>query len=446
MPTRKWTALFFLVNIVLCGWFLDRMPNDNTMSRALAVSQLVDHQTLEITPLQELTGDKARIGDRYYSDKAPLPMLVMVPVWWLLRAADVVHAADGPGRFRTLLRVAGFVCGAIPLALIITLTWSELRRRTRLGPLWNVVLATLPFYGSFLFVYSGSFFSHLLGALFVLLALIAHDRERFMLAGLMAGLAVLCEYPLAVFPLCWSLSMWFRHGWKNMLRFAAGGAPALLVLMAYNLAVSGNAFSVGYQHETNYAFMDEHLGFGLPTWGSIVGLGVGVYRGLLVYMPVLLVCAIAGVVGAYARPSMLLRGVLPSLIVSFLVIAAYGMWWGGWAYGPRHLTAMAVLLAYRGIPLIAERTWTRWAAIGLSAIGLGCAFAAKVTFGYSLPSELTSPLTQMIFPAFVHGSWDDATCLAFLHAPAWVSNGAFAIVFIVGIFALSRIDRSVNPA
>ena len=73
MSIRSHTVLFFLLVLFLASWHLDAGHNDNTMSRAASVASLVDRGTLEITPIQSVTGDKCLVDGRYYSDKAPLP-------------------------------------------------------------------------------------------------------------------------------------------------------------------------------------------------------------------------------------------------------------------------------------------------------------------------------------------------------------------------------------
>ena len=78
---RRFLAAFFLVNLVLASYFLDTWSTSNPVSRALPALTLVEEGTLKINTYASRSGDKARVGEDYYSDKAPLPTLVMAPVY-----------------------------------------------------------------------------------------------------------------------------------------------------------------------------------------------------------------------------------------------------------------------------------------------------------------------------------------------------------------------------
>ncbi len=442
MPPRKHKVLFFLASLFLCSWHLDAGHNDNTMSRALAVAALVEHGSLEITTHHELTGDKAVIDGRYYSDKAPLPVFIVTPFWWIVKAIGLVGPGEH-GHFNDgLLRLGGLLCGSLPLALIITLLWSRLRAA---GAPKAGVLALLPLLGSFLFVYSGSFYGHLAGAALLLLALIAFDRGRFVVSGALSGAAVLCEYPLAVFPLCWAVILAIRSR-KEVLQFLLGGSPAILLLLSYNWILSGDPLSLGYEHEANYAFMSDGFGFGTPTWEAVVGLSVSAYRGLLFYMPVLIAGAIAWLLAGRWGPVRLKGPVFLPVVLSFLLITGYAMWWGGWAYGPRHLTAAAVLLAWRAVPLIAERRWTRNTAVALAMFGFACAFLAKSTLWYSLPTGVKDPMVEEVLIRAAAGEWTSWQWPVHLGLSPGTATLLFLLIFGAALFALHRMDRSTAPA
>lgn len=442
MPSRKHKVLFFLATLFLCSWHLDAGHNDNTTSRALAVAALVGHGSLEITSQHDLTGDKAVIDGRYYSDKAPLPVFVVAPFWWIGKAIGMVEPGEHGSFNDGLLQLGGFLCGSLPLALIITLLWSQLSA----GGARNAAgLALLSFLGSFLFVYCGSFYGHLPGAVLLLLALIAFDRGHLVVSGALSGAAVLCEYPLAVFPLCWAGILAVRSR-RQALRFMLGGSPAILILLAHNWLLSGDPFSLGYAHEANYTFMSDGFGFGMPTWEAIAGLSVSPYRGLLFYMPVLIAGAIAWLLTKPWRSDRLLGPVFMPVILCFFLIASYAMWWGGWAYGPRHLTAAAVLLAWRTAPLIAERRWTRNTAVTLATFGFACAFLAKSTLWYSLPTGVHDPLVEEVLIRAAAGEWTHWQWPVQLGLSPEVATLLYLLIFGAALFSLSRMDRSMDPA
>ncbi|MBK9273935.1 MAG: hypothetical protein IPM49_05260 [Flavobacteriales bacterium] len=436
---------FLLLMLLLCCWHLDRGPNDNTMSRAAMVAALVEHHSLCIDPYHTHTQDKSLIDGRHYSDKAPLPALLVTPVYAAVVAAGLV--SPGPDGLLTpqLLMLGGLLCGSLPLALIITLCWMRLRRQaTAPSP---ALLATLPFLGSFLFVYSGSFNAHLLGTLFALLALMAVEDGRPLQAGLWTGCAVLCEYPLAVLAVWWVLRpLWGDGPWparfRSSLRFIAGGLPAVALLLLYNTFLTGSPFSIGYEHEAHYTFMHDSYGLALPSLTALWGLTFSGYRGLFVYMPVLLVGLLAWALSVRRDRSWRYDPVLPALLALLLVIASYRMWWGGWALGPRHLSAAAVLLAWRWMPLVAEHRWLRGPVALTGAFGLLVAVAAKCTVWYSFPTEVKHPLRDRLWPALQEGAWTDMQVpVSFGLSPAG-SSALFGVTLITALAFLWWRERT----
>jgi hypothetical protein len=397
------SAVFLVLLLLVCSWHLDHGANDNTMSRAAAVASLVDRGTLEITPIHEATKDKAVVDGRYYSDKAPLPVLLVWPFHALMvRLGLVEHSAMGslvPG----LLRLGGFLCGSVALVLIIALVYRDIRTHGASLPLPAAWLATLPFLGSFLFVYSGSFFAHLLGALFILLAWTAFERGRWWWCGLWGGAAVLCEFPLAVFPVWWALEVAFRawrerQGPRALYMLVLGGLPALVVLVVVNLAITGEPFTLAYAHEAHYTFMDKGYGTGMPSWEAITGLTVSSYRGLFVFMPAAAIALVAIATAHLLGVPLVPRAAAVPMLLCTLVIAGYGMWWGGWAYGPRHLAAVATLLMLFGTRALAGMRRSRWPLLIAGAIGMVMAFGAKSTVWYSFPTEVRSPMRVEVWP------------------------------------------------
>jgi len=436
-PDRSHTLLFFLIVLFLSSWHLFGGGNDNVTSRAAMVASIVQHGTLNIDAYAENAGDKAFINGHYYSEKAPLPALIVVPFWW------VVHLFSQPLPDGTLdpalIRLGGFLIGSVPFALIATLIWMRLcagNGRAHIPPAWA---AALPVFGSFLFIQSGAFFGHLIGAMFLLLAYRAWDRDNMLVCGSFAGAAVLCEFTVALFPVYWALLLLFRRNYRALGMLALGALPACLLLGAYNMAISGSPLTIGYSHQVGYDFMHEAAGFGLPDLEHLWHITFSDYRGLFFYAPVL-VAAFLALFTQRDRPRWWLDPVLVPSALSILAISGFGGWWGGWSYGPRYLTAVAVLLFYRCLPAFVAWHWSRWAFGPVALFGLLCAFAAKDTVGFSLPTEFIHPLTQVILPA-IGGSSSDTQWPILLGVPAQWCSVLFLLLFTAGMFALRRMDH-----
>ncbi|MEO8591000.1 MAG: hypothetical protein ABI432_16600 [Flavobacteriales bacterium] len=441
MRGKAHVLIFFLVNLFLCSWHLHDGRNDNCISRAAMVAAVAQNGNLSIDPWHELTGDLSLIDGHYYSDKAPLPALMMVPAWWfLVHTGLVTPIADGAVPY-SLLRLSGFLCGSLPLAIIITLLWLRVRRIA--GAVPASLLAALPLFGSFLFVFSGSFFGHLLGALFLLGSWIAVERERAFVAGGLAAAAVLCEYPLFVFPVIWLLRYGLLRQWKNALWMCVGALPFVIVLLVYNAALTGSMFSIGYDHLVN--FESEGYGLGLPKPEAILGLTFSDYRGVFFYMPVLLVAIVALVLNKDEK-QLWRDPILVPVVIDFLLIAGHAMWWGGWTYGPRHLTALAVLLVWRSWPALAAARWARWPFVVTAAFGLLCAFAAKSTCWFSLPSQSRHPMISDVFEFLGWRAFTEMQLPVYLGFSPALSIALFLLTFAFAMRSLVKLDRNAPPA
>lgn len=423
--------------LLLSSWHLDEGHNDNTMSRAAMVAALVEHGTLHIDTYEQLTGDKAVLNGHFYSDKAPLPALVVTPFWWVAARTGLAQPGEHGLLTDGLLRLGGFLCGSVPFALIITLLALRL---VRAGvPLPHALYAAaLPMFGSFLFVYSGSFYSHLPGACLLLLGALAFEREQWWRCGAWCGAAVLCEYTLAVVPIVVCAVLLLQRRWTPLMQVVAGGVPWALLLMGYNVATTGHALEPLYAHEAHYTFMEQRMGFALPTADALFGLTLSPYRGLLWYMPalaVLLAYAIGRIAwGEGARPSAYTWAALAGIVA----VSGYAMWWGGWAYGPRHLCATAVLLLLAcPIALLHDLRW-RTALHAASIVGLLMAWSAKSTVWYSLPTEERMPFRTIILPHLANSDWNAWQWPVRLGLSPMSASLLFLLIFAAALLVLPR--------
>jgi MFS family permease len=340
-------------------------PASNELSRFALVRSIVERGHLDIDPYAETTADLARFGGHSYSDKAPGAALLAVPAYALyVRLLDLsgaprpafvresaVRAVPGGQEDRllhspsfrrgvTLCNVftnawAGALLGA--LFFVLLCRWGTSPRRALL---FTVALSG----GSLIFAYSTVFFGHVLAAAALFAALLALDLRRPVLAGLGAGLAVLCELPAvlgAAVLLVALLASSPRGRWAAGLRFAAGAAGPVLVLLVYQTACFGRPWSAGYAHLADPTFAAGMsggvLGVGLPRPTALATIFFGRSRGLFYLAPVLLLAAVGlgrGLLRPKTRPLALPA---TAIVAAFALLSAgYYMWWGGAALGPRH--------------------------------------------------------------------------------------------------------------
>lgn len=181
--------------------------------------------------------------------------------------------------------------------------------------------------------------------------------------GAALGWAVLCRTSnlLPVFVL---FAAGARSGWRAGLRIAAGGLPFALFTLAYNQATTGSPWL--FAHTVHHGGM----GFGQSLPAGLAALLFEPSRGLFVYSPFLLLAA----VGAFRELARVLRrsplgrpvepppAAVPMALVGavaaiplLLLVAQWEEWHGGWSYGYRIISEVALLLSPAFAKVVAAR-------------------------------------------------------------------------------------------
>jgi hypothetical protein len=458
-----------LINLLLSTYFIDLWNTPNPVSRALPVLTFSENGTLQIDRYAEQVEDKSKVETHFYSDKAPLPTLVVIPFYEVLKALGLdrigikasqrfpiyiwrTHGvADGRelsfDKIVPVLWLGSFLCGSLPFALIVVL--SFLRIRDRSLPLSPVVMVMMAFYGSLLLVFSGTYFNHIFAGFLLLLSYICLKDRKFALSGLFAGLSFLSEYTVGLVLPLWTLLILINEKRiKKSLLFVGGTLPAVVFIGIYNYLITGtpfvmvNAFHYAYGKELSHDY-----GFGSPSLTSLWGLSFSGSAGLFVFAPVLMMA------GFYMLKLCRKKDYLTRLptnylfafgLIFFVVIASFFTWWGGWSYGPRYLIVLAVLLIYEGIELISRFSFRRWLFLALTAYGLAGAWIAKSTLVFMVPGRFlhgaqhSNTLLDILLPEFLAGRFnpDSLPTLIFGMSP-FLSAALWPVAFIISVIALS---------
>lgn len=443
---RHRLALWTMGALVLAcyAYVMPRWADPNQNSRINTVLAVVDDGTLYIDRYVHNTVDYAKVGEHYYSDKAPGVAFLGVAAYaavrpvlslpWvedrLLSAAGGASLADtyledGQGvtadrlRFAAVQVMLAFLFAAVPSALVVVLVAAFLLRS---GCSWAVsVLAALG-YGllSPALAYANAFYGHQLAAALLFGAfhlLFSMDRPPsaplLAVVGVLLGYAIVTEYPAALIAgLLGAYGL--RLAWRTR-RLAAVSAlvlPAALILagwMAYNATVFGGPLSLGYgqselwqeQHHTGFMSLTA------PRWEALWGITFSPFRGLL-FMSPWLALSVPGAV-RWARNGGAMGALAVCVLGSlgfFLFNASSVMWWGGFAIGPRYLLPalpfMAVLAGWslRRLPGAAA------ARVGLAALFAwsGLAVWAVSLAGQAFPPDtIANPLAEYAWPRLLSG-------------------------------------------
>jgi len=440
----KALVYFFLINFAISVFHIDSWNNANTTSRVLPIVSYFENGTFQIDKYHQLTPDKAKIGRHYYSDKAPLPTLMIIPVFGLLKSIGIITSNDGSFYGESVYILGALICGVIPFVLILCLTFIRLRRNNLFS---LALLSTLPFYASFIFIYAGTFYNHIISAFFLLLGYIFVKDKKYILAGVFSGLAFLCEYLIAIFIVIWILQILLNERkLKPSFLFGIGVIPAIIFILFYNYHFTGSAFTMLYKYHT---FSEMHVNYGFNAFSlkALWGLVFGSYRGMFLYTPILFLILYYSLRHFYLKTfrnvvSIILSNyvLLPSILV-ILTLSFYFGWWGGWTFGPRYILFVTVLLLFEGLFFVSRLKFSNLAFWSLIFVGLILTFSAKITVLYSIPSEIQFPLTDLCLIALKSFEFNNCNILTYCFGinPV-IANIIWMIISGILLYLLSNLQ------
>src|SRR4051794_30410939 len=234
------------------GYVLPRWADWNQNSRLDLVRALSEQHDVVIDNYVDNTGDYALYQGHAYSDKAPGPAFLALPVALAMQpmldlpiSQRLLEQLAGSGKLSAtlnptgsgintdklrafvLLVVSALLASALPTALGVLALYALLRRHAiGSAPAMLVTLA----YGMAtpMAAYGGNFYSHALVASLLIGAWAVTDLgftpARAILAGLLLGWAVISEYPAALPAVIIGLAATWR--WRRpgaLLWFTLGG-------------------------------------------------------------------------------------------------------------------------------------------------------------------------------------------------------------------------------
>jgi len=389
------------------------------------------------------TCDTSWWHEHFYSAKSPGLAFLTVPWYLLLRTAG----ADPPNpRLRAgfpeamlaippraiwQLGLWGVVLPALALLLLVR---TEVER---LVPGYGTATAAILGLGTLLLPFSTLFFSHVLSACLAFGAFVLLRRDRPLLAGLAAGLAVVAEYPVAVVAAALAL-----YAWKRALLYLGGLVLGLVPLALFNLWAFGDVTHLSYENAVLRPGQTGHDVVGANT-GGLFGIGAPDPRvalellfhskGLLVLSPVLL-AALAGVRFLRRADALLVVGLLVGVL---LYDSGYRFPFGGWVPGPRFLIPVLPFLA---LPLaLALRRWP------LPVTALAGVSVAAMTLATSAEPLLSNQDTRHWVDRVRDGSFAETVVTLAGGGHSWLAIAPFyALVLAAAAAAASTLSYPVD--
>lgn len=412
--------------LLLVYGFFQQDGGWNQNSRLDLIQALVEHRTTVIDAYQKNTGDKAYYDGHFYSDKAPGTAVVGVPVYVLLKVGAKV-SGTGTVDPTDAVEALGFVEAGVATVLLVILLLRFLR--PAVGEQWALVMSLGYGLGSLALPFATMFFGHALSTfcLFAAFYLVWRGRAeprpwRMLLAGVMAGMAVLTELPVVIgLAVIAGYAVWV--GRRQVGLFVLGGLPMLVVLMAYDWVSFGSPFSIGYQHATFFAGLNQQgiISVVWPTWARAETVLVG-QRGLLSLAPWLAIAPLG--ILASRRPALRAEVVVCTALCLAFVTYNSGVLnpLGGWTPGPRYLLPA---LPFATILVALAPVLVRPLTAFLIAVSVVIFFVATVTIP-AAPTAFESPLFDLWIPRLLAG--DLTPTLAELH---WGLDNVAALIILV---------------
>ncbi len=270
---------------------------------------------------------------------------------------------------------------------------AALARRLDLSWTRSLVVAFLIGAGTMLLPYVPTGFSEPAIAALVAVGLLAVAAARqgrpwaALAGGVAAGATVLfrADSALLVLPAV-GAGVWWAGGRsrRTIVRFAAGAAPFLLFCAWYNWFRFGSPFRLGYKGTD---------GFSYPFLRGLHGLLFSPGRGLLWYVPLVIVAA-AGARRAWRRDPALAATAGALLVARPLLFASWSQWEGGVCWGPRFLVPAMPALAVGVVEVVRGfgdwRAPVRVALVAVAALSVGVQ-AVGATIGYEHHWNIVRP-------------------------------------------------------
>lgn len=364
-PIILWAICFLLTSLIFRE---DGATNE--MSRYATLRAMSDQLSFKIDSYVPWTVDWAKKDGHYYSNKAPGPMLIGFPIFLLLDQFSKFDRKDRKNEqghritkvSSTPRVIMSLIFQIIPFIVICLLICKWLQKNTSLGDSSLHFFAISILFANTAAIFMNTYFGHGMSSLFVLAMCLSLQKKNYLFMGLFFGLALLCEYTVALilFPLITSFFIFSSSPLKKWFpSFLLGGVVPGTLWCLYHYKAMGSIIQMPTQYQ-NPRFIEvidqAHLLWGifsLPKVEIIIELLFGFQRGLLVTQPWILVIFTLSIFNLFNKKSNLVIKQISFVATTGLVLliclnSSFNGWHGGGTSGPRYLAFILPIFSIIG--------------------------------------------------------------------------------------------------
>jgi hypothetical protein len=442
----------FLICFISFAYFYPG-AGDNETARFDSIRALLDEGHFYVDSFAYNSADLIKVGEHYYSSKAPGTMILALPVYWLTDRILMHLRWINPDVekhwvcYLSSLFTVGF------FSALTSVFIYKLGLRLKIPHQYSAVVALSLVFGTILFPFSTVFFGHAILAFLVLFAsfqILAEDLNyrKLWLAGLAMGFAVVVEFPAAIADgILLIFAVWIlrRKPLRLILHLILAIGVGLLPLLIHNYLAFGNPFFITYSaYAAQGSAFQAHkygiLGIRLPflsaqLWHqffhNLAEITFRPLRGLFFLNPVLwLILPGFAILFSQWEKNTLKKETLLSFSLCaayFIFNASYGnsivYWGGGASFGPRHLSAMIPLLSIPFFGLVSKPKLRLllgpFSASSVFICTIGTAIQPLAPYG---PNNL---FFEWYLPRFLAGKFSTNLNGVFSHVPITADSVAF---------------------
>ena len=424
-PWRRPRHELLLLALIACVAFVPvYRAGDQDLSR-LCLTQALVHGHLSNDVCLTPSFDKAFFGGHLYSDKAPGLSVAAVPAVGALqlRPVNQIHGSD--------LRLWGVWLLTSGIAFLLG-AFLVGRIGEGLAPGRGGAVLVAFGIGTIFAPLAATSFGHVTAATLALGAFALAWRRQPLLAGLVAGGALLVEYQTAAILVILGVYVALR-GTRALGRYAAGVLPGVALLLTYDALAFGSPWHLSYRYVAIKQQSSGFFGIGLPHLHSTYLVLAG-SSGLLLISPVL-VAAVYGLV--LLAPTHRVEAIVCGVVAAFFLLLNCGYYapYGGTLVGPRFFVPALPFLALGLGPAFARRPRVTRALTVLSVLPV---------VGLTIVWSQNPPLHQTIWGELVRLPSEGRDSRLMRHMTdtvfKWISAGSgwgFAVIVVAAAAALA---------